>query len=82
MTLLTSALTWAMQRLVSLPSIIVKLGVSELLPPAVKGGGENVVTLPLLSAGDKSSVNTGAHVAAAPILVISEVFRTSAGIEF
>ena len=82
MTLLTSALTWAMQRPKSLPSIIVEVGVSDLPPLAVKGGGDNAVTLPLLSAGDKCSIKSDAHVAAALVLVISHVFKTSAGIEF
>ena len=82
MTLLMSVLTWVMRQLVSLLLIIVKVGASQLPPLAVKSGGENVVTLPLISAGDKFLANTGSHVETALILAISKVFRTSVEIKF
>ena len=82
MTQLRSVLIWAMRRPVSLPTIIVHLN-SEVLPPVVlRSGGENVVTLPLISAGDQCSINSRKNVKAALVLVISNAFRTSARMKF
>ncbi len=51
------------------------------LHPLVNAGGENVVTLPLLSASHKSAMKSGTNVAAL-VLVISQLFVTSAGTKF
>ena len=83
MTILTSVLTWEMSQPVSLPIIIaLVVVVLELHHPVLDAGGENVVPLPLSSASHKSAIKSGANVAAALILAISQLSVTSAATKF